>query len=66
MAKNNYSNYSKMFPDGMIKVSKKKQKPLIQVDDFYNRLRALQIRKSNLKIPTLTKFLNFGFRKEFL
>ena len=41
----------------MIKVSKIKQVPLIQIDDFYNRLQFLQIRKSRDKIEPLTRFL---------
>jgi hypothetical protein len=41
----------------MIKVSKIKQVALIMIDDFYNRLQALQLRGSRKRIDTLTKFL---------
>jgi hypothetical protein len=58
--------YSQVFPDGMIKVSKIKQVPLIMIDDFYNRLQTIKVRKSSKRIEELTKFLLQDFRKTYL
>ena len=57
METQNITLYSQLFPDGMIKVSKIKQVPLIMIDDFYTRLQTLGLRKSRSRIDPLTNFL---------
>jgi hypothetical protein len=66
MTANHMTLYSQVFPDGMIKVSKIKQVPLIMIDDFFNRLQTIKVRKSSKRIEELTKFLLQDFRKTYL